>query len=142
MEIRNIVDLIECELAAVATSNDADLVVRKIKDWTAATHLDLTLVRSFLPMEVPRSARPQAWLFCQPRRKPDSLTRIQEPITSSSPTRSRRRSNGIPTTAGALIRPRPAWAWLTGWLPASKAIDKDDLVGVSITSASTRHVSR
>lgn len=46
VEIRKIVDSIECELAAVATSDDADIQSRDIMNWVAATDLDLTLVRS------------------------------------------------------------------------------------------------
>src|SRR4051794_20692722 len=46
IDIRLIVDSIECELAAVATSKDPEVRSRDIMNWIAATDLDLTLLRS------------------------------------------------------------------------------------------------
>lgn len=46
VDIRAIVDSIECELAAVATNDDADVRSRDIMNWNAMTDVDLTLVRS------------------------------------------------------------------------------------------------
>jgi hypothetical protein len=46
VDIRAIVDSIECELAAVATSKDPEVRGRDIINWIAATEVDMTLVRS------------------------------------------------------------------------------------------------
>ena len=46
VSIRNVVDSIDCELAAVVNSTDVEVRARNISAWTAATDLDIMLVRT------------------------------------------------------------------------------------------------
>ncbi|MDT4737254.1 hypothetical protein [Bradyrhizobium sp. WYCCWR 12699] len=133
MEIRNIVDSIECELAAVATSDDQDLVDRRIRDWTAATDLDLTLVRSFGGDGSAKIGAPAglAVLSATPKLGlSDTDTRTNHIKFANSFQKAIKR---YPDNCKG-VDPSETGMGLAFWLIASiKAIDKDDLVGVSFT---------
>lgn len=133
VEIRNIVDSIECELAAVATSDDPDLVARKIKDWTAATDLDLTLVRSFGADGSAKVGAPAGLAVLSATPKvgfSDTDTRTNHIKFANSFQKAIKRYPG--NCRG--VDPSETGMGLAYWLVASiKAIDEDDLVGVSFT---------
>lgn len=133
VEIRKIVDSIECELAAVATSDDPDLLDRDIMNWVAATDLDLTLVRSIgadgnVKVGAPAglavvSATPKVGVI-------DTDTRINHIKFANS---FRKAVKRYPNNCKG-VDPSETHMGLAYWLMGSiKAIDKDDLVGVSFT---------
>ncbi|WP_453944544.1 hypothetical protein [Bradyrhizobium sp. USDA 372] len=133
MEIRKIVDSIECELAAVATSDDPDIRERDIMNWVAATDLDLTLVRSVgadgnVKVSAPAglavlSATPKVGIS-------DTDTRINHIKFANSFHKAKRR---YPENCKG-DDPSGTHMGLAYWLIGSiKAIDKEDLVGVSFT---------
>lgn len=115
MEIRKIVDSIECELAAVATSDDPDIQARDIMNWVAATDLDLTLVRSVgadgnVKVSAPTglavlSATPKVGII-------DTDTRINHIKFANSFQKAKRRYPMIP--------PERIWGWPTGSSEASR----------------------
>lgn len=133
VEIRKIVDSIECELAAVATSDDPDIQSRDIMNWVAATDLDLTLVRSIgadgnVKVGAPTglavlSATPKVGIS-------DTDTRINHIKFANSFQKAKSR---YPDNCKG-VDPSETRMGLAYWLMGSiKAIDKDDLVGVSFT---------
>jgi hypothetical protein len=133
VDIRSIVDSIECELAAVATSTDPEVRSRDIVRWAAGTDLDLTLVRSIgadgnVKVSAPVglavvSATPKGGIT-------DTDTRINHIKFANSFSRAVQRFSG--TCFG--LDPSETGMGLANWFAGSvKAVDKDSLIGISFT---------
>ncbi|MGJ5203955.1 hypothetical protein [Bradyrhizobium sp. HKCCYLR20261] len=133
MSIRNIVDSIDCELAAVATSPEETIRSRNLQEWVAATELDLTLVRSIgvdgnVKVSAPAglavvSGLPKAGIL-------DTDTRKNSIKFANSIPRAIARYKTI--CQG--FDPSETGMGLANWIAASvTAIEKDSLVSLSFT---------
>lgn len=133
IQINDIVDAIECELAAVATNNDPIVRSRDIMKWTAATQVDLTLVRSISADGSVGIAGP--WGIATVSGTPsgsisDADTRINSIKFANSFQKAVDRFQY--TCSGP--DPSETGMGLANWFEGSvRAIDKDSLVSLSFT---------
>jgi hypothetical protein len=133
VSIREIVDSIDCELAAVANSTDAEVRSRNIANWAAATDLDITLVRTVGADGTAKVSAPVGLAVVSAAPKVgvgDADTRVNHIKFANSFAKAIERYRD--TCQG--FDPSETGMGLANWIAGSvTAIDKDALVGISFT---------